>query len=248
MKPLPASLESPTGIRLASVRRTSDARRPCLLPQTTGETRIPLPQLRTGRANRESNYGMPESSCRAHEPRSASRTFSLSRGEDRHAGEQQPMRASSTTSGWLIACSCLCLPRPSPPSGWNRSRNFRFDRSRRASTWIRSSSRSCRTRDPFDHRGPAWGGGAEPPPGCVVHAHRHVVIKMRTLRSVDAQVSERPPGPPPSDTMVWIPGGTFDIGIGSSLSGGSSRAPRQGRWLLDEPTHGDQRGIRALRR
>ena len=35
---------------------------------------------------------------------------------------------------------------------------------------------------------------------------------MRTLRSVETLVSERPPGPPPSDTMVWIPGGTFDMG------------------------------------
>jgi len=35
---------------------------------------------------------------------------------------------------------------------------------------------------------------------------------MRTLRSVETLVSEQPPGPPPSDTMVWIPGGTFHMG------------------------------------
>lgn len=35
---------------------------------------------------------------------------------------------------------------------------------------------------------------------------------MRTLRSVETLVSERPSGPQPSDTMVWIPGGTFDMG------------------------------------
>src|SRR4029079_4671770 len=34
---------------------------------------------------------------------------------------------------------------------------------------------------------------------------------MRTLRSVETQVSERPSGQP-SDTMVWIPSGTFDMG------------------------------------
>jgi sulfatase modifying factor 1 len=35
---------------------------------------------------------------------------------------------------------------------------------------------------------------------------------MRTLRSVETLVSERSPGPAPSDTLVWIPGGTFDMG------------------------------------
>jgi len=35
---------------------------------------------------------------------------------------------------------------------------------------------------------------------------------MSVLKTVESQVPAPPPGPPPADTMVWIPGGTFLMG------------------------------------